>query len=150
SGYAGYFSFGQAAYVGVGAYSTAVLYGRHGVNFYLTALVAAALCAVLALVIGGLAFRLRSLRGEIFALLTLAVPFILAALARINNAIDGGQGIIVAVPPYPGQLGQFQDYLYLVDLVVAGCAVLAAFAVQHSRLGWALAAVRDAEDVAEG
>jgi branched-chain amino acid transport system permease protein len=77
SGYSGYFSFGQAAYVGIGAYSTAVLFGRHGVDFYLTILVAAGLSAVLALAVGAIAFRLRSLRGEIFALLTLAVPFIL-------------------------------------------------------------------------
>ncbi|MFD0743835.1 ATP-binding cassette domain-containing protein [Phytohabitans flavus] len=150
SGYSGYFSFGQAAYVGIGAYSTAVLFGRHGVNFYVTILVAAGLSAVLALAIGAVAFRLRSLRGEIFALLTLAVPFILAALARINSPIDGGQGIIVAVPPFPEGLGLFQDFLYLLNLVVAALAVLVAYLMQKSRFGWALAAVRDAEDVAEG
>ena len=150
SGYSGYFSFGQASFVGVGAYTTAVLYGRHQVNFYLTVACAAALCAVLALVVGGLAFRLRSLRGEIFALLTLAVPFILGALAHLNTAIDGGQGIIVTVPPFPEGLGLFQDYLYLISLIVAAGAVWAAYAIQHSRFGWALAAIRDAEDVAEG
>jgi branched-chain amino acid transport system permease protein len=150
SGYSGYFSFGQAAYVGIGAYSTAVLFGRHGVSFYLTVLVAAVLSAVLALAIGALAFRLRSLRGEIFALLTLAVPFILAALARINGSIDGGQGIIVPVPAYPTGIGRFQDFLYLVNLLVAGAAVAVAFAMQRTRFGWALAAVHDAEDVAEG
>jgi branched-chain amino acid transport system permease protein len=150
SGYSGYFSFGQAAYVGVGAYTTAVLYGRHQVSFYLTLLAAAALCAVLALVIGGLAFRLRSLRGEIFALLTLAVPFILGSLAHINTAIDGGQGIIISVPLFPSGLGLFQDYLYLISLVVAVAAVWAAYAIQHSRFGWALASIRDAEEVAEG
>ena len=32
SGYSGYFSFGQAAYVGIGAYTMAVLTGRHGVE----------------------------------------------------------------------------------------------------------------------
>jgi branched-chain amino acid transport system permease protein len=149
SGYSGYFSFGQAAYVGVGAYTTAVLFGRHHVNFYLTMVIAAGLCAVLALGMGTLAFRLRSLRGEIFALLTLAVPFILAALARINGTIDGGQGIIVAIPPFPPQLGRFQDFLYLVTLAVAGIAVAVAFIVAHSRSGWALASIRDAEDVAE-
>ena len=150
SGYSGYFSFGQAAYVGVGAYTTAVLYGRHGVNFYLTIPIAAVFCAVLAALIGGLAFRLRSLRGEIFALLTLAVPFILAAVARINSTVDGGQGIIVGVPEFPAQLGLTQDFLYLVSLLVAGLAVWAAYAIQHSRMGWALASIRDAEDVAEG
>jgi len=150
SGYSGYFSFGQAAYVGIGAYSTAVLFGRHGVNFYLTILVAAGLSAVLALAVGAIAFRLRSLRGEIFALLTLAVPFILAALARINSSIDGGQGIIVSVPPFPEGVGLFQDFLYLLNLLVAALAVLVAYLMQKSRFGWALAAVRDAEDVAEG
>ncbi|HET9138285.1 ATP-binding cassette domain-containing protein [Actinophytocola sp.] len=149
SGYSGYFSFGQAAYVGVGAYTTAVLFGRHQVDFGLTVLVAAGLCAVLGLGIGVLAFRLRSLRGEIFALLTLAVPFILAALARINGAIDGGQGVVVGIPAFPAAIGRFQDFLYLVNLVVAGLAVAVAFVMANSRSGWALAAIRDAEDVGE-
>lgn len=150
SGFSGYFSFGQAAYVGTGAYATAVLYGRHGVSFYITLVVAAGLCALLALAIGGLAFRLRSLHGEIFALLTLAVPFILGALARTSRAIDGGQGIPLPVPSFPAQLGLFQDFLYLVGLLVAAGAVWTAFAIAHSRFGWALAAIRDAEQVAEG
>jgi branched-chain amino acid transport system permease protein len=150
SGFTGYFSFGQAAYVGVGAYTTAVLFGRHEVNFYLTIGIAVVLSAVLALAIGLLAFRLRALRGEIFALLTLAVPFILAALARINQSIDGGQGIIVSIPEFPEGLGLFQDFLYLLSLLVATAAVATAFAIQNSRFGWALAAIHDAEDVAEG
>jgi branched-chain amino acid transport system permease protein len=149
SGYSGYFSFGQAAYVGVGAYTTAVLSGRHEVNFYVTVVVAAVLCAVLALGMGFVAFRLRSLRGEIFALLTLAVPFILAALARINDDIDGGQGVPVPIPSYPAQLGLPQDFLYLASLIVAGFAVAVAFVMARTRSGRALAAVRDAEDVAE-
>jgi len=149
SGYSGYFSFGQAAYVGVGAYTTAVLFGRHEVDFYLTVVIAAALCALLALGMGFVAFRLRSLRGEIFALLTLAVPFILAALARINNAIDGGQGVVVGIPAFPTQLGLLQDFLYLASLIVAGVAVAVAFVMAHTRSGRALASIRDAEDVAE-
>src|SRR6185503_8153768 len=90
SGYTGYFSFGQAAYVGVGAYTTAVLAGREGANFYLTMPLAGLLGGLLALLVGAVAFRLSSLRGEIFALLTLAVPFILAGVARISRTIDGG------------------------------------------------------------
>jgi branched-chain amino acid transport system permease protein len=150
SGYSGYFSFGQGAFVGLGAYATAVLSGRHGVEFFVTLPVAGGLAVVLAVAVGALAFRLRSFRGEIFALLTLAVPFILAALARINSAIDGGQGIVVRVPAFPDWLGQFQDFLYLLNLAVATAAVALGFAIQHSRLGWALTSIRDDEDVAEG
>jgi branched-chain amino acid transport system permease protein len=150
SGFSGYFSFGQAALVGVGAYTAAVLVGRHDWNFFATLPVAGALAALLALAVGGLAFRLRSLRGEIFALLTLAVPFILASIARITPAIDGGQGIIVRVPDVPEFLGGFQEMLYLLSLGFGLLALFVAWAMQHSRTGWALFAIHDAEDVAEG
>ncbi|MFC6082664.1 ABC transporter permease subunit [Sphaerisporangium aureirubrum] len=149
SGYSGYFSFGQAAYVGVGAYTTAVLSGRYGVGFFLTIPLAAVLCGLLALGVGAVAFRLGSLRGEIFALLTLAVPFILAAFARINRSIDGGQGSTVPIPELPDAFGSLQQFQYLLALLVAAVAVAVAYAVQHSRTGSALAAIRDAEDVAE-
>lgn len=149
SGYSGYFSFGQGAFVGVGVYSTAVLTGRHGWNFFLTLPVAAVLSILLALGIGAVAFRLGAFRGATFALLTLAVPFILAAAARLSPDIDGGQGILVPVPEVPEPL-QFQEFLYLVMLVVAVAAVAGGYAILHSRFGWALAAIRDNEDVAEG
>jgi ABC-type branched-subunit amino acid transport system ATPase component/ABC-type branched-subunit amino acid transport system permease subunit len=145
SGYAGYFSFGQAAYVGVGAYATAVLTGRHGVSFFWSVPVAAVLCGLLALGIGAVAFRLGSLRGEIFALLTLAVPFILSAFARINHSVDGGQGTTVPPPTF----ADFQELQYLLALVVAAIAVAVAYVVQHGRAGSALTAIRDDEDVAE-
>ena len=93
---------------------------------------------------------MRSLRGEIFALLTLAVPLILASVARLNTTIDGGQGIIVPAPEFPDVLGAFQDFLYLLNLAIAALAVAIAYAIQHSRFGWALTAIRDSEDVAEG
>ncbi len=150
SGYAGYFSFGQGAFVGVGAYTAAVLSGRHDVAFFVTIPIAGVLGLALALAIGALAFRLRSFRGEIFALLTLSVPFILASVARLSTRIDGGQGIIVPSPDYPDALGDFQDFLYLLNLAIAALAVGVAYAIQNSRFGWALAAVRDAEDVGEG
>ena len=150
SGYSGYFSFGQAAFVGVGAYTTAVLVGRHDWPFFATVPVAAVLATLLGLGIGGLAFRLRSLRGEIFALLTLAVPFILASLARIVPAIDGGQGVVVPAPEIAKAFGGFQEMLYLFSLVIAFAAIVTAYVMQRTRIGWALFAIHDAEDVAEG
>jgi branched-chain amino acid transport system permease protein len=150
SGYTGYFSFGQGAFFGVGVYTSAVLAGRGGVDYFVTIPIAGLLAAGVGLAVGGIAFRLRSLRGEIFALLTLAVPFILATIARINTAIDGGQGIVLRIPDYPAILGGFQDLAYLLSLSVAAFAVGVAYAAQHSRFGWALFAIRDAENVAEG
>ena len=149
SGYAGYFSFGQAAYVGVGAYSVAVLTGRQGVSYWVAIAVGGLLGVLVALVVGAIAFRLGSLRGEIFALLTLAVPFILAAFVRINRDIDGGLGTTLPLPRYPDWVGDFQHLIFFLMLGVATLAVGVALATHGSRLGRGLAAVHDNEDAAE-
>lgn len=151
SGFSGYFSFGQGAFFGVGAYATAVLMARHGFDFFATLPIAGGLAIVVALGIGAVAFRLRSLRGEIFALLTLAVPFIIAPLVRVSPALDGGQGVVVPVPrDHAAAVGGFQEFVFIVSLAIGALAVAAAYAAQHSRTGWALFAIRDAENVAEG
>jgi branched-chain amino acid transport system permease protein len=150
SGYSGYFSFGQGGFYGVGVYTTAVLTGRHAWDFLPTVPLAGAVAAVLGLLVGLVAFRLRSLRGEVFALLTLAVPFIVAPIARLSPSIDGGQGITVPVPDIPEPLSSFQDLSYLLCLGIAAIAVVVAYLAQRTRLGWALFAIRDAEGVAEG
>ncbi len=150
SGYSGYFSFGQGGFFGVGVYATAVLTAKHDWNFLATVPVAGGLAAALGLLVGLVAFRLRSLRGEVFALLTLAIPFIVAPIARLSPQIDGGQGITVPVPEIPEVLGGFQDLAYLLSLAVAAIAVVIAYVAQRSRLGWALFSIRDAEGVAEG
>ncbi len=149
SGYAGYFSFGQGAYVGAGAYAMAVLTGRHGLNYLVSIPIGGLLGGLLAVVIGAVAFRLRSLRGEIFALLTLAVPFILAAIARINSDIDGGQGTTLRAPRFPDSIADFQHLVFFLNLAVATLAVGVGLAIHGSRFGRGLAAVHDAEDAAE-
>jgi branched-chain amino acid transport system permease protein len=150
SGFSGYFSFGQGAFYGVGVYAMAVLFGRQGVSWVVAILVGGLLAMLLALAVGTVAFRLRSLRGEIFALLTLALPFILAAVARLNNAIDGGQGVIIPVPEMPSFLPRFQDFVFVLGGVVAAFALAVAYFMSRTRYGWSLFAIHDDEDVAEG
>src|SRR5471030_3367674 len=67
SGFAGYFSLGHAAFFGVGMYTTAVLTTKFEVPFLVTVPAAAVMPALLAVGIGAIVFRLRRLRGELFA-----------------------------------------------------------------------------------
>jgi branched-chain amino acid transport system permease protein len=150
SGYSGYFSFGQGAFYGVGVYTMAVAFGRHGWHWLIAILLGGVLAMLLALGIGALAFRLRSLRGEIFALLTLAFPFMLASIVRLSNAIDGGQGIVVPVPTFPEALGPFQRFYFVLSAIVGVLAVLVALWMHRTRYGWSLFAIHDDESVAEG
>ena len=149
SGYTGYFSFGQGAFYGLGVYTAGDLVSREGVNYFLTIPIAGVLGGLLAAGVGALAFRLGSLRGEVFALLTLAVTFTLSAIAQISIWVDGGQGIPVTIPEYPSFLGEYQDLIYRMGLAVAVLAVVVAFLIQNSRFGWGLFSIRDDEDVAE-
>lgn len=150
SGYSGYFSFGQGAFFGVGVYSLAFFFARRGFEWWVGVLLGGLLSMMLALVLGIIAFRLRKLRGEIFALLTLAIPFILVSVVRLSSTIDGGQGVGIPVPSYPDFLSPFQHFYFVLSAVTAIVALTIAYAMQRSRYGWALFAIHDDEEVAEG
>src|SRR6188474_2042253 len=95
SGYSGYFSFGHGAFFGAGVYTTAVLAGKLDWPFGWTLPLAALVPAALGVALGAIVFRVRSVRGELFALLTLAVTFVLATIV-LNTPIDDGPGIYLS------------------------------------------------------
>jgi branched-chain amino acid transport system permease protein len=150
TGYSGYFSFGQGAWFGIGVYTTAVLAGKEGWSF-ISALPLAGVLALLAgLGLGLVVFRLRSLGGEIFALTTLAIAFVLASMARLFPAIDGGRGSFMTGVATPEFLGEFRPAMYRMTLVIMMATLLVSYLVYESRLGWGLFAIRDDEQVARG
>lgn len=150
TGFSGYFSFGQGAWYGIGVYTVAVLTGKHGWSFMAALPFAGLLALAAGLGLGLVVFRLRRLTGEIFALTTLAIAFVLASVARLTTAIDGGTGIFMTGTPLPEFLGEFNTAMYRLTLVVMLLTVLAAYLTQDSRLGWGLFSIRDDEPVAGG
>jgi branched-chain amino acid transport system permease protein len=149
SGYSGYFSFGQGAFFGAGVYTTAILVTRHDFTLLPALPIGGLIAGLIAVACGVLVFRLRRLTGEIFALFTLAVALGLGSLANNWSAIDGGRGIPIGTVDYPDFLGPVTDMLYYLALVLMLAAVFIAFAVQHSRFGFGLFAIRDDERVAD-
>jgi ABC-type branched-subunit amino acid transport system permease subunit len=150
TGFSGYFSFGQGAWYGIGVYTVAVLTVKHGWSFAAAVPLGGLAALVAGLGLGFVVFRVRRLSGEIFALTTLAVAFVLASLARITTAIDGGTGVFMTGTPIPDFLGDFTTAMYRMTLVVMLLTVLAAYLVYDSRLGWGLFSIRDDEPVAAG
>jgi branched-chain amino acid transport system permease protein len=148
SGYSGYFSFGHAAFFGAGVYTTATLTTAFGVPFLLTLPAAGVVAALLGSGVAAVVFRVHGVRGELFALLTLAVTFVLSTVA-LNTAIDGGPGVFLAAVPVPALLGAPTATLYILALAVALLSTAAALAIYHSRWGVGLFAIHDDEDVAE-
>jgi branched-chain amino acid transport system permease protein len=148
SGYAHYLSFGHGAFLGAGVYATATLTTKLDVPFLVSIPLAAAVAALLALVIGAVVFRLNRLRGDLFALLTLAVAFVLATII-LNTPIDGGPGVYLSAVPLPNLAGSPNATIYVLGLTLAVISIAAAYIVAHSRLGLGLFAIHDDEDVAE-
>jgi branched-chain amino acid transport system permease protein len=148
SGYAGYFSFGHGAFFGAGVYTSATLAGKLHWPFLWTLPVAALIAAAIGVGVGAVAFRVRGVRGELFALLTLAVTFVLATIVG-NTPIDGGPGVYlndVAVP----KLGPTAtSSLYLMMLAAAVATLLISWTIRFSRFGAGLFAIHDDEDAAE-
>ena len=150
SGYSGYFSFGQGAFFGIGVYVMATMIDKYGASFLVALPVGGIFATLLGLGIGFVVFRLRLLKGELFALLTLAVDFVLAAVVRNNDAIDGGFGVRLGSVDAPDFLGDFSTMMYILALIIALLTVFASYSIYHSRFGLGLFSIRDDEEVAEG
>ncbi|MBI0534396.1 branched-chain amino acid ABC transporter permease [Roseomonas sp. KE2513] len=147
-GYAGQLSFGHAAFFGTGAYATAVLQIRYGVNAWVGLAVGIALGAAVGWVIGALSFRAR-LRGSYFALVTLAFAEVLRILANAADFTGGASGLLIRLSPGVENL-QFASraaFLWLLASAVAAVLLLTAW-IAHHRFGAHLVAVRENEDAA--
>jgi branched-chain amino acid transport system permease protein len=148
SGYAGYFSFGHGAFFGAGVYTTAVLAGKFNWPFLATLPMAALIAMLIGVGVGSVVFRVKGVRGELFALLTLAVTFVLATIVT-NTPIDGGPGVYLNSVPVPA-IGPSQSAtFYLLMLVAAVGTLLISWRVHSSKLGAGLFAIHDDEDAAE-
>jgi len=147
SGFAGYFSFGHGAFFGAGVYAAATLLTA-GLPVLPTLPLAGAVAAAFGVAMGAVVFRVPRLRGELFALLTLAVTFVLATIV-LNTRLDGGPGVYLSAIPLPRLASSAPATLYLLALGVALATVATAYAVYHARWGAGLFAIHDDEDVAE-
>lgn len=148
SGYTGYFSFGHGAFFGAGLYTSATLMDKAGWSFLSTLPVAAGVACVLGLVVGAIVFRVKGIRGEVFALLTLAVTFVLGTVI-VNTPVDGGNGVSLAAVAVPKIGPTPSSTFYLLALAAAAVTLLVAWWVAQSKLGAGLFAIHDDEDAAE-
>ena len=147
-GMGGQLSFGHAAFYGTGAYVSAVLQQRFGVNAWLGAAAGIAAGAAVGAVIGALVFR-AGLRGSYFALVTLAFAEVFRVVANATPAVGGAAGLLVRLDPRPGNF-QFESraaFFYVALACVAGVLGLT-WRIARSRFGAQLAAVRENEEAA--
>jgi len=145
SGYTGLVSFGHAAFFGLGAYTTALGQLYFDLTPWLLIPIAAVIGGVSGLLIGFPTFRLR---GHYFALAMLAYPL---AMLYVFEWLGYQELTLPIKRDAPFAYMQFSDpRLYtLVALVMLLGVVLITRAVERSRFGMALLAIKQNEAAAE-
>ena len=146
-GFVGLPSLGQAAYLGVGAYLTAILATRYGLgldaSFWIVVVLGALAGAALAALFGLFAVRAG---GVYFLMITLALGMCVWGLAYRWNSLTGGDnGINLPRRPAFGiDLADETTYFYVVfGFFVAALALLALLV--RSPFGLTLAGIRECE-----
>jgi branched-chain amino acid transport system permease protein len=146
-GYTGLASLGQAAYLGVGAYMTAILATKYqfglGYDFWLVVVFGILGGAALAAVFGLLAIRAS---GTYFLMITLALGQCVWGLAYRWNSLTGGDnGINLRQRPKFGiDLADEVTFFYLVFAFFAA-SLLAMYVLVRSPFGRSLTGIREQE-----
>ena len=139
-GYAGQVSMAQAAFFGIGAYTSAVLTTLTGLSPWLALLLGALLAAGLAGIIG---IPLLKLEGHVLAVATMALSIVIYTLfvewATLTGGFDGIGGI-PGLSLFGFALGSDADYYYLIWVVVLLTFVFS-HNIVHSRVGRALRSI---------
>jgi branched-chain amino acid transport system permease protein len=147
TGFTGQISLGNAAFLAVGAYSTAFLAGRLELPFVVVIPAAGLVTAGVGMIFGIPSLRLK---GLYLAVATLAAHFVIEFTASHWDSVTGGvNGISVPSP----RLGSFEirgdRHLYYLLLPVAVILLLAAKNLFRTKTGKAFVAIRDQDISAE-
>ncbi len=147
TGVAGQTSFGQAAFVGIGAYATAVLSTQYQWSPWANLAVGLALTTVLALFLGFITLRMR---GHYLPLATIAWGISLYFLFGNVEALGGHTGI-TGIPDLElfGLVLHDERRIYAIIWCVAIAALWATRNLLDSRSGRAIRALKGQLDMAE-
>src|ERR1700730_6641650 len=147
TGWTGQINFGQAAFYGLGAYTTAIA-TKSGLPWIATPFLSSAVVLAPSLVLGLPTLRLRT---YYLAMTTIGFGEIVRLIIVHWEPVTGGTSGLRAIPGISlfgfGPQGQIQHY-YLLIAVLAIAALVAA-RIRHSSLGRAMIATKDSEIAAE-
>jgi branched-chain amino acid transport system permease protein len=146
-GYTGQISIGQAAFLAVGAYATAILEARLGLPFYLAIVGGAVVTSLFGLVFGIPSLRLK---GLYLAIATLAAYFITTyAIVHWESMTNGVLGLNVPVATLFGVPLDSDARIFYVIFALVVPATLFTKNLFRTKVGRAFIAIRD-RDVAAG
>jgi len=146
---AGQLSMAPAAFMGIGAYTSAILATKLGWNFWYTFLLGGMMAVVISLMLGRITLRLR---GAYFAIATVAFAWIVTIVwRRWENLFGGPQGIDNIPPPNRiggWEFGSMESYYYLI-LVMTLLTLLIMYRLDRSRIGLVFRCIARGDELSE-
>jgi ABC-type branched-subunit amino acid transport system ATPase component/ABC-type branched-subunit amino acid transport system permease subunit len=144
TGYAGYISLGQGAFVGLGAYTVGICVSDIGGSPWVWVPVAGLLAGAIAALLGVVAMRAR---GHAFVILTIAFLFLVQLLAtNWNELTNGTGGITLPIPTWSVEYQFWPFYYSLMGLLAV--SLLVSWWIRRNKFGMGLIAIREDEDKA--
>ena len=149
-GYGGQVDLGKAQYLGIGAYTTAVMLVRWNVSFWVSMPIGVALAVGWSFIIGYPLFRLK---GHYFAIATIATSLVLKDIFEVWSFVGASRGMEIPTtrftsPDFLHLVFKEDIYYYYVILAFFLAGVLFMNWFRKSRLGFQLRSIKDNEDVA--
>ena len=148
-GYAGMFSFGQAAFFGIGAYTSSYLLIAFQVNPWIGLILGGLVAALVAAAIG---YPCSNLRGHYFAIASIAFSEIVRIHFNNWSLVNAAEGI--TIPMMPESLANFMFHssklpYYYIIMAFLLIAVIVCYFVATSKMGYYFRAIKESHDVAE-
>ncbi len=144
AGFTGYVSLGQSAFLGIGAYTVALLSLHLHLSPLLLAPLGGVAAALVAAVLGATVMRTRE---HAFVIITIALLFLFQTLALNLGGLTGGSnGLTLPLPSWDRDIQNLPFYYAMLVLLVLSVAL--SWWIRRSKLGTGLVAIREDEDKA--
>jgi ABC-type branched-subunit amino acid transport system ATPase component/ABC-type branched-subunit amino acid transport system permease subunit len=144
TGYAGYVSLGQGAFLGLGAYVVGIGVTKVGGSPWVWIGAAGVVAALFATLLGVVAMRAR---GHSFVILTIAFLFLLQIVATNWDSLTNGTGgITLPLPTWSIDI-QYWPFYYSLMAILA-VSMLMSWWIRRNKFGMGLIAIREDEDKA--
>lgn len=154
TGFAGQTSFGHAAFFGIGAYTSSVIFYRYDITPWVGLILGGVIAAVVAAIMSYPCFKLK---GHYFAVATLAAAEIIKQIFVSWDYVEGATGISLPIIQRSSgfakrlfylQFNEKMPWVYICLALFATVIFLCSY-LENSKMGYYLKAIRESHEVAE-
>ncbi|MGE0733513.1 MAG: branched-chain amino acid ABC transporter permease [Alphaproteobacteria bacterium] len=149
AGYAGQFSLGHSVFIGIGGYTSTILFTKFGLSPWLGCILGGILAAGVGTLLAMIVFRYR-IKGVFFAVVTLSAAEVVRGLFENWDFVGSTAGVVMVLSNDPGNMMfNSRTPYFLIALAMVGLLAYGTFAMERTRFGQYLIALREDEDAAE-